>query len=107
MKESICCEEKCTACMACANACPKGAICEKMPKLEADARYQLLSSCYFLVRQMDNQKVRKDYPSEYRMIKNEIHDLRIDDILNIISPQRRKGIMLIKYAPWLYSLLKG
>ena len=26
MKESICCEEKCTACMACANACPKGAI---------------------------------------------------------------------------------
>lgn len=82
-------------------------ICEKMPKLEADARYQLLSSCYFLVRQMDNQKVRKDYPSEYRMIKNEIHDLRIDDILNIISPQRRKGIMLIKYAPWLYSLLKG
>ena len=80
-------------------------ICEKMPKLEADARYQLLSSCYFLVRQMDNQKVRKDYPSEYRMIKNEIHDLRIDDILNIISPQRRKGIMLIKYAPWLYSLL--
>ena len=23
-------------------------ICEKMPKLEADARYQLLSSCYFL-----------------------------------------------------------
>ena len=56
-------------------------ICEKMPKLEADARYQLLSSCYFLVRQMDNQKVRKDYPSEYRMIKNEIHDLRIDDIL--------------------------
>ena len=43
----------------------------------------------------------------YRMIKNEIHDLRVDDILNIISPQRRKGIMLIKYAPWLYSLLKG
>ena len=56
---------------------------------------------------MDNQKVRKDYPSEYRMIKNEIHDLRVDDILNIISPQRRKGIMLTKYAPWLYSLLKG
>ena len=26
MKEYICCEEKCTACMACANACPKGAI---------------------------------------------------------------------------------
>lgn len=26
MRVSICCEEKCTACMACANACPKGAI---------------------------------------------------------------------------------
>lgn len=26
MKDTICCEEKCTACMACANACPKGAI---------------------------------------------------------------------------------
>ena len=26
MKGTICCEEKCTACMACANACPKNAI---------------------------------------------------------------------------------
>ena len=26
MRESICCEEKCTVCMACANACPKSAI---------------------------------------------------------------------------------
>ena len=73
-------------------------VCEKMPELEADARYQLLSSCYFLVRQMDNQKVRKDYPSEYKMIKKEIHDLRINDILNIISPQRRKGIIPVSYT---------
>ena len=26
MKGTICCEEKCTACMACANACPKNAM---------------------------------------------------------------------------------
>ena len=81
-------------------------ICEKMPELEPDARYQLLSSCYFLIRQMDNQKVSKNYAEEYKMIRKEVQKLRVRDILNIISPQRRKGIILIKYAPWLYSLLK-
>lgn len=82
-------------------------ICKKMPELESDARYQLLSTCYFLVRQMDKQKAGMVYQNEYAKITKEIHDLRINDILNIASPKRRKGILLIKYAPWLYSLLKG
>lgn len=80
-------------------------VCERKPELEPEARYQLLSSCYFLVRQMDNKKASKLYPEEYQELCKEISKLRVVDIWKIISPKRRKGILAIKYAPFLYRLI--
>ena len=80
-------------------------VCERKPELEPEARYQLLSSCYFLVRQMDNKKASKLYPEEYQELCKEISKLRVVDIWKIISPKRRKGIFAIKYAPFLYRLI--
>ncbi len=80
-------------------------VCEKKPEFEPDARYQLLSSCYFLIRQMDNKKASKSYPEEYRKLCKEIREFRIADIWNNIMPQRRKGILILKYAPLLYKMM--
>ena len=54
---------------------------------------------------MDNKKASKLYPEEYQELCKEISKLRVVDIWKIISPKRRKGILAIKYAPFLYRLI--
>ncbi len=81
-------------------------ICQTKPMFEAQARYQLLSVCYFLIRCIDKAKAREKFMQQYKELCRQIRRIKIFDIWGFIAPKRRKGIILLKYMPILYQWLK-
>lgn len=80
-------------------------ICEKKPELEPQARYQLVSVCYFLLRQMDKVNARSKFQKEYSDLMKIIKAMYIRDIWKYITRQRRLGIAMIKFFPQLYRCI--
>ena len=80
-------------------------ICEEAPELEPQARYQLLSVSYFLLRQMDKVNAQSSFPKKYQSLQNKIRTTKVRDIWGYFTPQRGLGIAMIKFFPWLYHRL--
>lgn len=78
-------------------------ICKELPELEPQARYQLLSVCYFLIRQMDKVNVQSSFLKEYSDLQNKIRSIQVRDIWRYFEPQRGIGVAMIKFFPWLYD----
>lgn len=80
-------------------------ICEEAPELEPQARYQLLSVSYFLLRQMDKVNAQSSFPKKYQSLQNKIRTTKVRDIWGYFTLQRGLGIAMIKFFPWLYRRL--
>lgn len=81
-------------------------ICQTKPSLEPQARYQLVSVCYFLIRCIDHAGVSREFLQQYRELCRQIRKTKMYDIWRIVVPKRRLGIALIKYATPIYHLMK-
>ena len=75
------------------------------PELEPQARYQLLSVSYFLLRQMDKVGVQNDFENEYFDLIKTVKNIRICDIWKYIAPRRIPGVAMIKIFPQLYCFI--
>lgn len=80
-------------------------ICEEAPELEPQARYQLLSVCYFLLRQMDKVNAQSTFLKEYQSLQDTIRTTKVRDVWKYFTLQRGLGIAMIKFFPWLYNRL--
>ena len=75
------------------------------PELEPQARYQLLSVSYFLLRQMDKVGVQNDFENEYFDLIKTVKNTRICDIWKNIAPRRIPLVAMIKIFPQLYCFI--
>ena len=80
-------------------------IAHENSQLEPEARYQLISVCYFLVRKMDTEKAAEAYKKEYTDLIYTIKKHKIGDIRHLFSGKRFAGVVMIKYFRFLYKLL--
>lgn len=80
-------------------------VCKDIPELEPQARYQLVSVCYFLLRQMDKMKAQTNFLDEYSGLQKKIRSLQMRDIWKYITLQRRLGVAMIKFFPQIYHCM--
>lgn len=79
-------------------------VADKKPMLEAEARYQMLMTKYYLILKMKRNRAENSYQHEYRSLMDDIKKIKIGD-LNI-NKRPKSGILMIKYCELAFEIIK-